>query len=336
MDKNRRANKVVFGFDFQVNAAIVLMLENITGLKSLRLEGAHEDIELELNNGQSILAQAKAIERGSSDFRNVRLNLKKSLQSLSDGNKKVDAKQLILITNSFNPLNDEASRGLFSGLPTHRRFDTLPETSQKIINGYLEQITDPLDKNKFWIQTIPFETDDDSERYKNIIQAVNDFIGDLHINIPGMGKQLLTLWHCDVFKNGSKKDSAIMLSKKDIIWPMLVIATDIDRCDEEFLNQFEPDIYDETVHLYKEIIDSCCEKCEIFIKVLYDYNSFKSSKNPSERCVDFAMSRWRDYIEDFSIPEIDSDTQEALTKIVIYNIVRRRLQINKIKQGVNL
>lgn len=29
MAKSRRANAVVFGFDFQVNAAIVLMIENI-------------------------------------------------------------------------------------------------------------------------------------------------------------------------------------------------------------------------------------------------------------------------------------------------------------------
>lgn len=52
----------MFGFDFQRNAAIVLMLENIKELKSVRLEGNEEDIEISLNDGQKILAQAKAIE----------------------------------------------------------------------------------------------------------------------------------------------------------------------------------------------------------------------------------------------------------------------------------
>lgn len=61
MAKSRRANAVLFGFDFQVNAAIVLMIENIEDLKSLRLEGNFEDIELELENNQYILAQAKAV-----------------------------------------------------------------------------------------------------------------------------------------------------------------------------------------------------------------------------------------------------------------------------------
>ena len=55
MARSRRANAVVFGFDFQVNAAIVIMLENIEDLQSLRLEGNFEDIEIELNNHQYIL-----------------------------------------------------------------------------------------------------------------------------------------------------------------------------------------------------------------------------------------------------------------------------------------
>ena len=75
---NRRATAVVFGFDFQVNAAIVLMLENIKELDSLRLEGNYEDIELKLTDDTYILAQAKAVVDSSSDFRKVRNNLKKA------------------------------------------------------------------------------------------------------------------------------------------------------------------------------------------------------------------------------------------------------------------
>jgi hypothetical protein len=76
MAKSRRANAVLFGFDFQVNAAIVLMLENVQELESLRLEG-EEDIELKLEDGTEVLAQAKAVEKASSDFRNVRATLRR-------------------------------------------------------------------------------------------------------------------------------------------------------------------------------------------------------------------------------------------------------------------
>lgn len=95
--RDRRAHSVLFGFDFQVNAAIVLMLENIKELNSLRLEGNEEDIELTLEGNRKILVQAKSVENASSDFSNVRANLKKALMTLSEGTQKVDAKQLIFL-----------------------------------------------------------------------------------------------------------------------------------------------------------------------------------------------------------------------------------------------
>ena len=51
MGKDRRADAVLFGFDFQVNAAIVLMLEKIKELQSIRLESENEDIDIELYSG---------------------------------------------------------------------------------------------------------------------------------------------------------------------------------------------------------------------------------------------------------------------------------------------
>lgn len=64
----RSADSVMFGFDFQVNAAIVLMLEDIKGLRSIRLEGDYEDIELSYDNGEYVLAQAKSITDPINDF----------------------------------------------------------------------------------------------------------------------------------------------------------------------------------------------------------------------------------------------------------------------------
>ena len=55
----RNATPSSFGWDFQINAAIVLMLENIKAIKSVRVEGKKEDIELLLENNENIYAQAK-------------------------------------------------------------------------------------------------------------------------------------------------------------------------------------------------------------------------------------------------------------------------------------
>ncbi len=334
--RDRRAHSVLFGFDFQVNAAIVLMLENIKELSSLRLEGNEEDIELTLEGNRKILVQAKSVENASSDFSNVRANLKKALMTLSEGAQKVDAKQLIFITNSPNPFNDQYSRSIFWG-PTRRPFSTLPSSAQEIVIGYLSTIAVPLDPQKFIVQVFPFETDDETERYKAVMQATNDFIGSLNANTsPGLGKKLLQVWHNNIFINGSKKDATIHLNKKNIIWPIIVLETDISRCEESFTEQFDAGVYDEVVHLYGKTIDSCCERVDFFARVLYDYNQFSCSKKPMDKCLEFVNCSWEDYKSEFAVPGIDNETLEALTKTVLYNVVRRRIIINKIKQGVNL
>ena len=332
---DRRASKVLFGFDFQINAAIVLMLENINDLEFLRLESDLEDIDLTLSNGQHILAQAKAVVNGSTDFQNVRRNLQKALTSLSEACQSADAKQLILITNSLNPFKDEASRQLIWG-PTRRNFSTLPPSAQTIITEYLANIPNSLDTDKFTVQVLPFETDDDDERYKAVMQAIDNFIGGLRLNIPGLGKRLLDTWHWEIFTNGTKSDSAIRLNKKSIIWPIMVIATDVENCDDDFLNQFDPAEYEEIVHHYKETIDNCCERIEFFTRVLYDFSTFDPSKKGVERILAFVEQTWANYQNEFAIPGIDAQTQEGLAKIVLYSIVRRRYTIEKIKRGVNL
>ena len=335
--KNRRANPVLFGFDFQRNAAIVLMLENIRELRSVRLEGNEEDIELTLENGRKILAQAKAVEKSSSDFSHVRENLKKALISLSEGSQKADTQQLIFITNSPNPFNDTDSRSVFSGLPTRRSFSNLPPSAQQIVQKYLGDIDNPLDLQKFTVQVFPFETDDEMERYKAVTQAVNDFIGSLNANVTyGLGKWLLQVWHDDIFINGTKRDASILLDKKDIIWPIIVYETDINRCDDNFFNQFDIGVYDEVVRLYGSTIDSCCERVEFFTKILYDYTQFPNTKKQMEKCQDFIDSTWENYKSEFSSGGIDEETLEALIKIVLYNVLRRRITIDKIRQGVNL
>lgn len=332
---NRRATAVVFGFDFQVNAAIVLMLENIKELDSLRLEGNYEDIELKLTDDTYILAQAKAVVDSSSDFRNVRKNLKKALGSLSEGAAKVNTRKLILITNSPNPFNDDASRSAFWG-PAQRDYSTLPPSSKALVDEYLKDIDKPLDAEKFMVQVLPFETDNDTERYKAVMSAIDNFVGTLNINIPGLGKKLLDIWNRDVFTNSTKKDASIKLNKKNIIWPILVIATDVEQSDEDFLEQFDSSLYDEIVSRYKETIDTCCERVEFFTKVLYDYNLFKGNHTPSKKCLEFVEACWQNYTPEFNIDGIDEETLEGLIKIIVYNIVRRRHSIDKIKKGVAL
>jgi len=57
----------LFGFDFQVNAAIVLMLENIWQLEALRFDGVDEN-EIILDDKSNIVVQAKSVVKCRADL----------------------------------------------------------------------------------------------------------------------------------------------------------------------------------------------------------------------------------------------------------------------------
>lgn len=338
MTANRRASAVLFGFDFQVNAAIILLLENISELNCVRLESNYEDIDITLNNNHHILAQAKAVEKSSTDFRNVRKNLEKALHSLSEGSEKIKTNKLILITNSPNPLNEENSKSIFYG-DAHRSYGSLPDSSKKIINSYLNNVPCPLDLNQFSIQILPFETDDENERYKVVTQKINDFIGELKLKDPGLGKQLFKIWKDNIFTNGSKKDVSIVLSKKDLIWPIIVVTTDLEKIGNDFEEICEEVDYDEIVRQYKSFIDTCCEQVEIFTKIVYDFNIYKvpnSEKGIKKKMGYFLKNQWKNYVSIFTNDNMDADTSKGLIQAIIYSILKRRYEIDRIKNGVNL
>lgn len=335
MAKSRRANAVLFGFDFQINAAIVLMLENMADLSSLRLEGNHEDIEIEMTDGKYILAQAKGVEKAGTDFSHVRENLKKALHSLSEGARDTETRKLILITNSPNPLNEEASKSLFYG-EAHRDFDTLPDSSKELIKKYLQEVDQPLDTSQFMIQVLPFETDNEEERFKVVHTKVDDFIGELDINRPGITKKLMTIWQDNVFQNGTKSDAEIKLRKKDIVWPVIMLVTDVEQAGDKFSEYFDPGLYDEIIRKYHEVITTYSERFDFITRVLHDYQQYSYKGKISDKNISFANDFWQEYLDDLKIDESDDEMQEGLIKIILLTIVTNRIAIDHIKKGVGL
>ena len=330
---NRRAESVLFGFDFQANAAIVLMLENMTDMSSIRLEGA-EDIEINLNDGYCILAQAKSVVNSSKDFSNVLKNLKKSITSLSEAyHKTARVKELIYITNTPNPFNEKQLNSIFYG-QAQRTYNTLPENLREKISGMLSKITNPLDKNKFKIQILPFETDNDRERYKCVMDAINNFIIKLG-NISIANDELHAIWVHEIFKSGTKRNADLNLKKKDIIWPVIVLMSKNLNYDEDEYD--ESDIY-ELSRNYEAIINTCSEKYEFVTKILCAYNNFKQELKMNERKQKFLeteSSRFS-YLFDGLELSLSKELQDKLLKVIILNILNRRNQINNIKNAVNL
>ena len=61
MPRSSNATASAFGWDFQSNAAIMLMLENIERASKVKVEGENEDVEITFSDGKMLMAQAKAV-----------------------------------------------------------------------------------------------------------------------------------------------------------------------------------------------------------------------------------------------------------------------------------
>lgn len=338
---NRRASSVIFGFDFQINAAIVLAFENIKNLESIKIESNYEDIDISLIDNSHILAQAKSITDPINDFRNIRKNVIKSLQSLSDGLQKLKNDQkvcssLIYITNSRNPLKQSEYRSAdFSG-KTKRNYNDLSHDAQNRIDQIISANNINIDKNLFTVYLLPFETDDQSERYKEVIRVIDDFLGKNEIYIQYLSNSILEKWIALFLHNGSTNDAKIILRKNDLLWPIINLITHPKKLGSVFRDNFDDDEYQVIISNYFQLIEDATERVESFTKVIFDYANYSSTtSNANQKILNFAEDFYQNYIEEFLLSELSIETQRNLSKVIIYCILTKRSFIKSLKEGVS-
>lgn len=334
MANSSNASPEVFGFDFQVNATIFLLLDNIKEVKTIRMEGSSEDIELTLNNGSQIMAQAKGIVKGSSDFSNVRRNLTKAIQTLSSADNK-SVEQLILITNSKNPLNENTSRSFFYGPPIAIGYNDLSEEAKQVIDNIVSKHNIPLNKKKFQIYYFMFETDNLKTRYVVIEEKIKEFINQLNLGQILNASELMQIWQNNLFHNGSQIDVTIKLNKKEIIWPVIALTLG-KQLPSEYIEDYDQGFINEINVRYSYLINTISEQYDLITKILFDYNSSNSDLLIKERTQKFIADKWTDYVPIFSLESLDKEVQEALTKVILAKVIQQRYLIDNIRSEVAL
>lgn len=333
---SRAATSVWFGYDFQANAAIVLMLEHIQDMSTIRLEG-YEDIEIQLNDGSYVLAQAKAVVDASTDFRNVRANSKKAIETLSEASHDLKIHKMVYITNTPNPFKDTDVGAIytFSGR-AYKKYADLPPSTKGIISDLLPDIEQLIDTAKFEIQVLPFESDDDRHKYRYVIDGISDFIGNLDITYDGLRNSLHDVWNAALTKSGTRKNESIKLRKKDIVWPIIVFVTGNGKLNREaeYCNLLDDGEYNEVSRKYRRIIDDYCERFEFVTKILSGYSS--SGIQGRDRITSYINEHWEEFKSEIGEDVIDERLQCSLVKIVMFNVLNRRFEIDNIKRYVNL
>lgn len=324
----RNASASAFGWDFQANSAILLMLENIKDAKRVRVEGADEDIEITLQDRSKVYAQAKAFVKPD-NASHVIDKLTKALETLSDAAKKGDGSLFTYVTNSSNPFNNQRTLSYFTGR-THLGFDELPDAAQKRINEIIQTngFTE-LDVHKLDVRVIPFYGNDLKNRYKEIQACVDEFLTEVNVDVQGINTDIMRIWQRDLFQNATQSDTAISITKEKMIWPLIVLVVDKTAANE-YKKDFNDDEIGEIERKYKMIINQNTMSYDMISRILSDHR--KSKKTQKQ----FVNDQWGDYLDIAKVIEADDDTKESLVKIILYRILTQRQYIRDIKRGVNL
>ena len=167
------------------------------------------------------------------------------------------------------------------------------------------------------------------------LDKTNEFLHAVGIGDRGLGAYILEIWQHAFTMNASQPDTSLSISKKEMIWPLIVSICGIDAEDALFADCDEGDIED-IRHRYNAIIHNNTERFEFATRVLSEYNAFNTNMKSNERTKLFIETHWNDYQESFDIPYAEQDILETIVKLTISNVIKRRRKIIEIKSGVNL
>lgn len=324
----RNASASAFGWDFQTNSAILLMLENIKTANQVRVEGKDEDIEITLNNNNKIYAQAKSVIKPD-DYSNVIDKLSAALETLSLAARNGDGALFTYVTNSPNPFNNQRTLSYFTGR-THLLFDELPAVAQEKIKKIVKNKGyGNLNLHKLDVRVIPFYGNDFKNRYKEIQACVNEFLGTVHVDFPGINTEIMEIWQKDLFKNATQTNTDISVSKKEMIWPLIVLVVD-KSIAKDYKIDFSDDEIGEIERKYKLIINQGTMSYDMISRVMSDYRKTRVSIKQ------YVTNKWTSYKDIVDGIDIDDAIKQSLIQIILYRILTQKHCIQEIKEGVNL
>lgn len=327
------ASASAFGWDFQINAAIILLLDNIKAAEQIRVEGKTEDIEITLENNRKLYSQAKSVI-DSDNYKNVSQKLADALTTLNTAAQDPNCENLIYVTNSPNPLNDTKTMGTFYG-HTRKEFKDLPQNcKKKIFDTISKKSLTSFDVNKLSIHVFPFFTDDREERYKEVRSAISWFLHNIDADLSSITMDIMDIWQNEFFENCTDKDHLITIKKSEFIWPIIVIKSRIGSSDDCF-DEIDESEWDELKRKYKRLIDNRVDRFQFAVRILADYQDYKPD-NSKDKLKSFIANKWEDYKNEFSNCGLSDVIIEPLIKIIICKILKNKYTINEVRKKVGL
>jgi hypothetical protein len=331
IDKN--ASPSAYGWCFQVGAGISLILDaaHIKNFSKIKMEGKSDDIEITLNDGQKIYAQAKSVTQ-MGDQRNASSNLKNALAVLSGDEQNGDAFKLIYITNIGNPLSSTTPSTYSYG--HNYEFSILSTKDQKKIT---DKTGTDFPTDKFELRIIRFFGTGDN-KFQSIKQQIEEFLREA-INDPSCSKLLLDRWFQTFMVNAADipdNEKEVDLKKKDVIFPVIAVVINQPISEANFNEICDYENYDEVKQEFTRMIYEATCDYQFITNVLADYREKKKyATDKANYKFEFTKNEWQNYQEDFA-RITNSEKREAVIKIIILTIITHISIIQQIKDAAGL
>ncbi|MEA4898709.1 MAG: hypothetical protein VB115_10740 [Christensenellaceae bacterium] len=329
--KSSNAMPSAFGWDFQSNAAIMLMLKNIEKASKVKVEGSTEDVEITFANGKMLMSQVKSVVKPD-DYSHVKEKLEAGLRTLNNAAKLSDVEQLVFVTNSPNPFNDATTMFKFSSPLNIVPFSELPTTCQQTISDICSSKGYDFDKKSLVVCVMQFHGESEDERYKVLSILTTEFLNNLGVHKISTS-ELLTLWQRSFAVNASQLSTSI--TKKRMVWPVIAILCEVGEDDADLDNYDESDVA-EILQKYRSVINNNSERFEFVSRVLSDYIEFHPEMKSKERTKKFVDDNWQNYNDCFDLKSADQTSEAIVVRLTVTNVLRSRKVISEIKGKVKL
>lgn len=357
------ASSSAFGWDFQVNAAIFLFLKYLKNIESVKVEGKHQDIELQFKDDSYIYAQAKSIQNGSNDKRRSKLedaiiSLVKTKVDYSKGDKllyvsnyNAPIKEKDLYNNQIVALKNVSDEKkefiqivnkIIKNLSSKLSSEQLSSKRKKKFLELIERL-DKINKEDFLICSIfPYiNTEQPEDKYKVIndliLKTLTNNFNINNSNIFRFVKNILKNWQTEFLLNATIPDllKEKTMTKLELMLEIIAIISQDDTEGVKNLLSFELEddmeneycVFYEKKSFYHDRFD--------FINQLYeDFKVFKSNNN--EKTKEFIMLEWENYKTEYVefMQYNDINAQEYLIKRDLYRLLSNKTNIKRIMDGV--
>ncbi len=324
-DKNRNASASAFGWQFQINMAIYLMIKYFGKFKEMKIEGEKEDIEISLNNNRKIYAQAKSKQNvNDGDTSSYSTKLKEALESLSDVNDN-DSESLIYISNlEPNPLNSGTNE---FELVSFLRYNELSEASKEKIDAQLKKLKNNIDKDKLVIAKVPFFSEDKDTRQKFIIAKLDDFLTFISSDLLQYKNRFLEMLESEAYHNSTQSNMKLKIKKEDVLWRLLILKlgdSNSLKFDENM--KIEEEDFFEALDKYDKIINYKEADFKTYNKIS---NLIEKVKNNEQNIKSNAfITQYENEIYDIVFENNKNDNMETIEK-ACSKIIAKRIFIRK-------